>query len=142
MDVTTNGRAVFAEPPPCQPKQCESVAPVLARLGDKWSMLIVMLLGPGSRRFNELKRSVDGISQRMLSLTLRRLERDGLVDRKVTPTVPPRVDYALTELGQSLRAAVQTLGEWAHANHAAMAVSQRRYDGRDLAGSVLDEAAS
>ena len=87
-----------------------------------------MLLGPAPRRFNDLKRAVDGISQRMLSLTLRRLERDGLVSRTVTPSVPPRVDYALTDLGQSLRAAVETLGAWARANHAAMVAAQQAYD--------------
>ena len=75
---------------------------MLARVGDKWSMFIVMLLGDGPVRFNELKRRVDGISQRMLSLTLRNLERDGLVSRTVTPSVPVRVDYALTDLGRSL----------------------------------------
>ena len=108
---------------------CDSVAPVLARIGDKWSMLVVVLLGPGPRRFNELKRAVDGISQRMLSLTLRRLERDGIVSRSVTPTMPPRVDYALPALGHSLRRAVDALAAWARANHAAMTAAQRRYDG-------------
>src|SRR3954452_10601651 len=78
---------------------CEKVSAVLARLGDKWSVLIVMLLQEGPRRFNEIRRLVDGISQRMLTLTLRGLERDGLVSRKVYPTVPPKVEYTLTDLG-------------------------------------------
>ena len=108
---------------------CGIVAPVLARIGDKWSMLIVMLLGDGPQRFNELRRNVDGISQRMLSLTLRRLQRDGLVSRTVTPLVPPRVDYALTDLGRSLRTSVAALGRWAQENHAAMTEAQRRFDG-------------
>src|SRR5271166_6066465 len=77
---------------------CARVGPVLARLGDKWTVLVVMLLGEEPRRFSEIKRAVDGISQRMLTLTLRNQERDGMVTRKVTPTIPPRVDYALTEL--------------------------------------------
>ena len=91
---------------------CARVGPVLARLGDKWTVLVVMLLGEGPRRFSEMKRAVDGISQRMLTLTLRNLERDGMVTRTVTPTIPPRVDYALTDLGRSLRGPLFGLGEW------------------------------
>ncbi len=128
MDVTVQpGSRIASRAHP--DGECDSVAPVLARIGDKWSMLVVVLLGPGPRRFNDLKRAVDGISQRMLSLTLRRLERDGLVSRSVTPTKPPRVDYALTELGHSLRHAVGTLAAWARVNHAAIVVAQRNYDG-------------
>ena len=89
---------------------CRRVTPVLNRVGDKWSVLIVMELARAARRFNELKRDVDGISQRMLTLTLRGLERDGLVTRTVFPTIPPRVDYELTELGISLREPVRALG--------------------------------
>ena len=81
---------------------CRGVASVLARVGDKWSVFVIMLLGDGPRRFNELKRMVGGISQRMLTLTLRGLERDGLVTRTVFPTIPPRVDYELTDLGRGL----------------------------------------
>src|SRR5215212_6351333 len=79
---------------------CRAVSAILQRIGDKWSVLIISRLGEGSRRFNEIKRMIGGISQRMLTLTLRNLERDGLVSRSVTPTVPPRVDYALTDLGR------------------------------------------
>ena len=107
---------------------CRSVAPVLNRVGDKWSMLIVMLLSDGPKRFMELKRAIDGISQRMLTLSLRNLERDGLVSRHVTPTIPPRVDYELTELGQSLREPVQGLGAWAMAHIACIRAAQERYD--------------
>ena len=110
---------------------CAAVAPVLARVGDRWSMLVVMLPGPGPRRFNELKRAVDGVSQRMLSLTLRRLQRDGLVGRAVTPTVPPRVDHALTDLGQSLRRTVDGLAHWAIANRPAIAEAQRCFDAQE-----------
>ena len=81
---------------------CKAVNTVLARIGDKWSVLIVALLGDGPKRFNEIKRMVGGISQRMLTLTLRGLERDGLVTRTVFPTIPPRVDYELTDLGRGL----------------------------------------
>lgn len=107
---------------------CEKVTPVLARVGDKWSMFIVMLLGDGPVRFNELKRRVHGISQRMLSLTLRNLERDGLVSRTVTPSVPVRVDYALTDLGHSLAVPVRHLGLWAQAHHGEIAAARDRYD--------------
>jgi DNA-binding HxlR family transcriptional regulator len=93
--------------------ECRAVNSVLARVGDKWSVLIIVLLGDGSHRFSEIKRRVGGISQRMLTLTLRGLERDGLVTRTVTPTIPPRVDYELTPLGRSLWKAVEPLGLWA-----------------------------
>ncbi len=114
---------------------CEKVSDVLARIGDKWSVLIVMLLGDGPRRFNELKRLVGGISQRMLTLTLRGLERDGLVTRTMFPTIPPRVDYALTPLGQSLRIPVQALGEWAFAHHDEIAHARATFDRRAAAGT-------
>ena len=110
---------------------CRSVAPVLNRVGDKWSMMIVMLLGDGPMRFMELKRAIDGISQRMLTLSLRNLERDGLVSRTVTPSIPPRVDYELTELGESLREPVQGLGAWAMAHIACIRAAQERYDAAD-----------
>ena len=107
---------------------CRNVAPVLNRVGDKWSMLIVMMLSDGPRRFSELKRAIDGISQRMLTLSLRGLERDGLVTRTVTPTIPPRVDYELTELGVSLRAPVKALGEWAFEHIGCIRTAQARFD--------------
>ena len=107
---------------------CRNVSPVLNRIGDKWSVLIVMILARSPRRFNELKREVDGISQRMLTLTLRGLERDGLVSRSVEPTVPPRVTYALTELGQSLVEPVEALGRWAIAHIGCIRAAQERFD--------------
>lgn len=103
---------------------------MLARVGDKWSVLIVMLLAGGPRRFNEMKRMVDGISQRMLTLTLRGLERDGLVTRTVFPTIPPRVDYELTALGRSLCEPVMALGGWARANIEAIDAAQSDFDKR------------
>ncbi len=109
---------------------CRKVSQVLARIGDKWSVLIVMLLGDGPRRFNEIKRMVGGISQRMLTLTLKGLERDGLVTRTVFPTIPPRVDYELTDLGRSLREPVLGLGHWAQAHMAAIEEARRRFDDR------------
>ena len=107
---------------------CRRVTPVLNRVGDKWSMQVVMQLADGSKRFSELKRALDGVSQRMLTLTLRGLERDGLVNRTVTPTIPPRVDYELTELGTSLREPVMALGSWALAHIDCIWAAQQRYD--------------
>ena len=83
-------------------EDCRAVSEVLARVGDKWTVLVVSTLGDGPKRFNELRRALGSISQRMLTLTLRGLERDGLVTRTVFPTIPPRVDYELTDLGRSL----------------------------------------
>jgi DNA-binding HxlR family transcriptional regulator len=109
---------------------CQDVGEILARVGDKWSVLIVMMLGDGPRRFNELKRLVGGISQRMLTLTLRGLERDGLVTRTIFPTIPPRVDYELTDLGRSLRQPVQALGLWAMEHKATIRQSRDAFDRR------------
>ena len=86
-------------------------------IGDKWSLLVVGLLGQGRRRFSELKREIEDISQRMLTLTLRHLEREGLVERTVFPVVPPRVDYELTDMGHTLLETVQSLIDWAIANN-------------------------
>ena len=104
------------------------MTPVLNRVGDKWSMQVVMNLAGGPKRFSELKRALDGVSQRMLTLTLRGLERDGLVNRYVTPTIPPRVDYELTELGISLREPVMALGAWALEHIDCIRAAQQRYD--------------
>lgn len=110
--------------------QCSAVSSILARIGDKWSVLVVMSLADGSFRFNELKRLVDGISQRMLTLTLRGLERDGLVERTFHPSIPPRVSYALTELGRSLREPVSALGKWAIEHRGTVERSRQVYDRR------------
>ena len=111
------------------PGDCRAVSDVLARVGDKWSVLVVTRLGQGSRRFNELRRVIGGISQRMLTLTLRGLERDGLVTRTVFPTVPPRVDYDLTPLGRDLLTPVSALGEWAVRNQTKIARAREQFDG-------------
>jgi DNA-binding HxlR family transcriptional regulator len=109
-------------------ESCRPVTDILSRIGDKWSVMIVMLLGPGPKRFNEIRRAINGISQRMLTLTLRGLERDGLVTRTVFPTIPPRVDYELTPLGQSLRRPIDALGEWAFANRDEIDAARARFD--------------
>lgn len=98
------------------PSDCSKVAPILQRVGDKWTVLVVILLSDGSLRFSELRRMISNISQRMLTFTLRGLERDGVVKRTVTPSVPPRVDYELTELGRSLLVPMQNLALWAREN--------------------------
>ena len=107
---------------------CRAVSGVLARVGDKWSVLIIMRLGAGPRRFNELKKMIGGISQRMLTLTLRGLERDGLVTRTVTPSIPPRVDYELTDLGRDLLQPVAALGEWAIRHQPSIQAARQRFD--------------
>lgn len=107
---------------------CRPVRLILARVGDKWSVLIVMALCDGPRRFNEVKRAIGTISQRMLTLTLRGMERDGLVKRTVLPTKPPRVDYELTELGHSLREPIERLGKWAIDNEAEITRAQIDFD--------------
>jgi DNA-binding HxlR family transcriptional regulator len=107
---------------------CQNVARVLSRIGDKWSVLVIILLAEQPRRFNELRRAIEGISQRMLTLTLRGLERDGLLMRHLTPVIPPRVDYQLTDLGRSLCKPVKALGAWAKEHGHAIEMSQQRFD--------------
>jgi DNA-binding HxlR family transcriptional regulator len=110
------------------PEDCRAVSEVLARVGDKWTVLVVGELGRGPKRFNEIRRALGSISQRMLTLTLRGLERDGLVTRTVFPTIPPRVDYELTKLGRSLLEPVSGLGLWARRNRSAIEDARRRFD--------------
>ena len=107
---------------------CRTISTLLARIGDKWTVLVVSTLGEGSKRFNQLRREIPSVSQRMLTLTLRNLERDGLVSRMVTPSIPPRVDYALTDLGCSLLTPVNALSQWALENVEAIHDAQARFD--------------
>jgi DNA-binding HxlR family transcriptional regulator len=111
-----------------EPEDCRAVSEVLARVGDKWTVLVVSTLGDGPKRFNELRRALGSISQRMLTLTLRALERDGLVTRTVFPSIPPRVDYELTRLGRSLLEPVSALGAWARRNRPAISAARRCFD--------------
>lgn len=101
---------------------------VLDRLGDKWSVLVVVQLAAGALRFNALQRTLDGVSQRMLTLTVRRLERDGLVRRTVYPTVPPQVEYELTALGHSLTHLVKGLADWSLAHRPQIAAARAEWD--------------
>ena len=112
-------------------EDCRALSSILARVGDKWTVLIVVLLGDGPKRFNEIKRMVGGISQRMLTFTLRGLERDGLVTRTVFPTSPQRVDYQLTKLGATLWEAVEPLGLWARAHVREILDSREQFDAKD-----------
>jgi DNA-binding HxlR family transcriptional regulator len=118
-------------PRPLEDHDCRGVGSILARVGDKWSVFVIMMLGDGPKRFNELKRMVGGISQRMLTLTLRGLERDGLVTRTVFPTIPPRVDYELTDLGRGLSQPVKALGDWAISHRDQIEAARSRFDGRN-----------
>lgn len=107
---------------------CRSVNEILNRIGDKWSVLVVTLLGDGPMRFSELRRLINTISQKMLTTTLRGLERDGFVTRTVTPSIPPRVDYALTPLGEDLLVPVKALTQWARANRTRVEAARAEFD--------------
>jgi len=107
---------------------CHKVGKVLAIVGDKWTVMIVRVLIARPRRFNDIKRTIGGISQQMLTRTLKALERDGMVTRTVHPTVPPQVEYALTELGQSLAIPVRALGAWAGDHLDEIEINRARYD--------------
>ena len=112
------------------PAECPAVREVLHRVGDKWSVLAIALLGEGAMRFNELRRSIEGVSQRMLTLTLRNLERDGLVTRTVFPEIPPRVEYELTRLGNTLLEPIQGLAEWADNNRTSIQEARAKFDSK------------
>lgn len=114
---------------PHNTEDCRAVSEILQRIGDKWTVLVVGKLGAGSMRFNELRAAVGGISQKMLTTTLRGLERDGFVTRKVFPTIPPRVDYELTQLGHELLVPVGALGEWARKNTDRVKAARAKFDG-------------
>jgi len=107
---------------------CRTISTVLSRIGDKWTVLVVTTLSNGSKRFNELRREIPAVSQRMLTLTLRNLERDGLVSRTVTPSIPPRVDYELTALGLSLVKPLHAIEMWALAHVTDIHEAQARFD--------------
>ncbi|WP_342779325.1 helix-turn-helix domain-containing protein [Nonomuraea turkmeniaca] len=110
-------------------EDCE-VRQILDRIADKWSLLVIALLDCQSLRFTQLRREIDGVSQRMLSVTLRHLERDGLLSRTVHPVVPPRVDYALTPLGRTLHQTIKALVTWTEEHQAEIATARAEYDTR------------
>lgn len=117
-----------ANPHPHADPDCRAVSELLSRVGDKWTVLIVKALQPGPRRFNALKREVGGISQQMLTRSLKTLERDGMVARTVIATLPPQVEYALTPLGQSLAAPVMALADWTFAHLPQIHANRAAYD--------------
>lgn len=117
---------------------CRAVADVLARIGDKWTVYIVRLLSRGPMRFSEMRREVSAISQRMLSLTLRGLERDGLVTRTVTPSIPPRVDYELTAKGLTLIGPLMAVGQWAIENRDYVEAARMKYDRENPDSKTLE----
>ncbi|RYE70402.1 MAG: transcriptional regulator [Oxalobacteraceae bacterium] len=122
-----------------QVSNCSAMSDVLNRIGDKWSVMVVGMLGRnGTLRFNELKRMINGVSQRMLTLTLRNLERDGLVNRTIYPEVPPRVEYSLTELGKTLQGPISALWDWSAENHFAIVEARAIYDGRENAVAAAE----
>ncbi len=127
MDVTNQVRHSHGA-------DCQEICQVLARVGEKWTVLIIMILAGGPRRFSELKGAINGISQRMLTLCLRGLERDGLVKRTVFPVVPPRVEYELTPLGRSLTEPVLALGTWARVHVAEIDAARATFDAHKLEG--------
>jgi DNA-binding HxlR family transcriptional regulator len=114
----------------CNSPEATEIRQILNRVGDKWSILVIAMLDQRTRRFTELRREIEGISQRMLALTLRQLERDGLVDRTVYPVVPPKVEYALTDLGSTLLESVRGLVGWATEHRGQVAAARLAYDAR------------
>mgnify|MGYP003578670607 CR=1 FL=1 len=109
-------------------ENCRPVTEIIQLIGDKWTVLVVRSLHDGSRRFSEIRRDIPAVSQRMLTLTLRNLERNGLVKRTVTPSIPPRVDYELTRLGRSLEIPLSGLGEWPAENPTALDAARSKFD--------------
>jgi len=107
---------------------CRPISELLSMVGDKWTMQVVRHLGNGTMRFNELRRTIDGISQKMLTTTLRNLERDGFVTRTIYPTIPPRVDYSLTDLGCELLIPIRALSEWVSENRYRIEDARARFD--------------
>jgi DNA-binding HxlR family transcriptional regulator len=121
---------------------CMMIREVLSLVGDKWSVQVVAMLGRGPMRFSVLRRSIEGISQRMLTLTLRGLERDGLITRLVTPTVPPRVDYELTRLGRTLLEPVSGLVQWAGRNREKLQAARNEFDARQAIATRRSRSAA
>lgn len=128
--MTSSQEGTAMSPRHNKAEKCPAVRDVLNRIGDKWSVQIVDLLGDGAMRFSDLRRSIEGISQRMLTLTLRGLERDGLISRTVFPEIPPRVEYELTRLGRTLLEPIQGLAEWADRNRTAIQDARAKFDTR------------
>jgi DNA-binding HxlR family transcriptional regulator len=117
-------------PVDCRLADCRRVADILARVGDKWTILLLMAIGDRRMRFGELHRAINGISQRMLTVTLRNLERDGILTRTAYPTIPPRVEYELSDRGRSLKLALAPIGEWVMENQTVIEEARERGSGQ------------
>ena len=115
---------------PVRHQACVAAREVLNRVGDKWSVMVIALLGDRTLRFSELRRAIEGISQRMLTLTLRGLVRDGLATRTLYATIPPRVEYALTPLGRTLLKPVRALAAWAEKNRVQIQAAREKFDAK------------
>jgi DNA-binding HxlR family transcriptional regulator len=133
VDTNTAVRAPEASNPN---QACRAEVETLARIGDKWTVMVVGALSQGPIRYNEVRRRVEGISQRMLTLTLKGLEQDGLVTRTMYPTIPPRVDYELTELGRKLIVPLRALAKWARENRPAMLAAREAFRRKVQHGSL------
>jgi DNA-binding HxlR family transcriptional regulator len=118
------------------PDSCRPVTDILSRIGDKWSVGVIRNLGIRKMRFTELRKALEGISQKMLTTTLRALERDGHITRTVFPTVPPRVEYELTELGRDLSIPIAALGQWAQKNRSRIEAARAAFDRRAKESAV------
>lgn len=118
------------------PDSCRPVTDILSRIGDKWSVGVIRNLGIRKMRFTELRKALEGISQKMLTTTLRALERDGHITRTVFPTVPPRVEYELTELGRDLSIPIAALGQWAQKNRSRIEAARAAFDRRASRSAV------
>jgi len=132
VDTNTAVRAPEASNPHAA---CKAEVETLARIGDKWTVMVVGALSKGPIRYNEIRRRVEGISQRMLTLTLKGLEQDGLVTRTMYPTIPPRVDYELTKLGRKLIVPLKALSKWARENRPAMLAAREAFQRRGQHGA-------
>lgn len=130
-EVTAGREADCREPFQWDAREDCEVRQILDRIADKWSLLVVALLAERTMRFNELRREIDGISQRMLTVTLRNLERDGLVQRTLYPEIPPRVEYRLTPLGQTLLSTIQSLVEWTETHQEDIARARAAFDAQE-----------
>ncbi len=124
VDAVCESSDQVGEPSACQARE------VLQRVGDKWSVYVIDLLGQGTRRFSELHRMIDGITSRMLTVTLRGLERDGIVTRTIHPVIPPRVEYALTPMGRTLLDTIGQLVTWAQTHLPEIEAARAAYDAR------------
>lgn len=130
MNVTTKITAAAEKDIADVLRDCRTVAPILSQVGDKWTVLVIVVLNRGPRRFNEIKRNITGISQQMLTRTLKALERDGMVVRTTFPTTPPQVQYELSDLGRSLAEPVRALGIWVRDNIAEIEAARQRYEAK------------